>query len=241
LTVGSRKLVAPEINFLDTLAKKGKTGDKTKFDEVSLNIYRASKYNEYRKDPAAWQELQIRLKKPNKLPPRDTASWDLKFVSMVIGRTFQEVAKTPANLHIINVCNTDTNKEINTKKSKVLRFGNEFIKCLRDYGIQLESPCKIENVQTIRNRLHLETRRAEFCFNLDRAWNILCPSTNPNTATTPPKLVVVALANKDAGVYADVRWWADCKLGISCICVTPDAVKKVDTAFPDKALLGNLA
>ncbi|KUJ21351.1 Piwi-domain-containing protein [Mollisia scopiformis] len=45
-------------------------------------------------------------------------------------------------------------------------------------------------------------------------------------AHTNPVMFLFILADKDATVYADIKWWADCIRGVPSICVTSTAVQK---------------
>jgi hypothetical protein len=176
-----------------------------------------------------------------KKEPRDTASWDLKCVSTDQHKTFLDVAKHPEQLLVINVCNSTENKYLIAKSDAVTKFVKNLVNCLRDYGIRLSphNSYSIRNIRTIGSQQNqtLEMKRTQFCANLNAAWNALCP---PNSqAAAAPKLAVIALAGADAGVYADVRWWADCVVGIPCICISPGGIEK--GAKLDRAMLGNVA
>jgi hypothetical protein len=167
----------------------------------------------------------------------------LREVSKVASRTFLSVAHCPRYLHIINICATTKADANHRKKQQLIQFGNNLITSLKDYGIVLNSPCKIRDVSSVTDESNLELRRTQFCAKLDVAWNAVCP--NSDIPATGSKLVLVALGGTDAGVYADVRWWADCKVGIPCICVSPNGVAKGAGAGQnmkiDRAMLGNLA
>jgi len=222
LQTDCRNLPTPKISFWDSNKKV-----KYPFD---INAH--SKYVEWQKDPLnqKWKGKE----------PRDTASWDLKMVSKMPDNTFLRVASCPSFLHILNICdNPIGHKDTSSKVELVKKFGYRFVACLQVYGIKIKAG-NLQNVQSVSgNQQTLETKRTQLCNRLRKAWEAI-PETNATNSSAPaPDIVLVALASSDAGVYADVRWWADCEMGLPCICVSPEGVAK--GAKPDLAMLGNLA
>ncbi|KAK0101471.1 hypothetical protein ONS95_006642 [Cadophora gregata] len=73
--------------------------------------------------------------------------------------------------------------------------------------------------------------RAEFKANLDAAWARL----------GKPNFVIFQLPQKDANIYSDRKWWADCDQGVANICTTFQKLDRIKENRVDTNFLGNMA
>lgn len=72
-------------------------------------------------------------------------------------------------------------------------------------------------------------RRAQYCLALQTIVDRIS-----NHAGKAPDMILFILPGKDAAIYADIKWWADCVGGVPSICVTGDAIHKA-VGKPPKA------
>lgn len=102
--------------------------------------------------------------------------------------------------------------DVNTLRNT---FGPAICNALRGYGINTNGGLHV--VEAIYNGQR-STAKTSF----DNALRSL--KRLANTQDIP--LILVALPNKDAGLYSDVKWWGDCCVGIPSICITQQTTRK---------------
>lgn len=138
----------------------------------------------------------------------------------------------PANVHIIRIVNPNSQGGVD-----VGNFGTRLATALGNYGIHIIQPILVQNAALPAPAPNApQLRRRNFGRNLRSAYQRLS-SLDDQWA----HLIVVLLLDTNTDAYSDIKWWAECELGIPTLCVAPKAVEKVITGHGDQTLLGNLS
>lgn len=115
---------------------------------------------------------------------------------------------------------------------EIKKFGNHLLKALPKYGFPTTEYAG-EPPVTYHFNDDPQVRRKQFCADLTTVFEKL----------ESPALLLVLLSGDGAGIYSDLKWWADCVQGVATVCITPTAVNrdfKAKGDSDDNNLLENL-
>lgn len=111
-------------------------------------------------------------------------------------------------------------------------FADNMSTYLRNNGFAVNTQGFVQGVGSNANR-------QAFAANLSAAYTTIIVRTRPDNI----RLLIVALPSKDAKIYANVKWWADCLQGVPTVCVTKDSLEgnwRAARGNFDLSYLGNL-
>lgn len=156
-------------------------------------------------------------------PRKIKATWDIIGLSKKGNGKFAKIGKDYRTLKVIYI-----DSGVRDRKMHAEKFYKDLINALQTYGFSTSGEPQVESVIAVWQGAPAK-RRTDFCHLLSGAFNKL----------EKPPLVLILLKSADATIFADIKWWADCIVGVPSVCIRPDAVRK-NFYKTDGRILANL-